>query len=323
MQRYEGWAKIGWVFNDISWKSMGLQLSAVDHTHESYFGSKEYDAKQNSFYANYIYQSIIGNTYHVVKAGASLQYDNYKESLMTQNFDRTEITPGVYGEYTNTVSEKISAVAGLRADYHNHYGAFVTPRLHLRYAPTVRTVIRASAGRGQRTSNVIADNMGYLASSRNFVINGDGSDKPYGLKAEVAWNYGINATQTFELNNREGMVSVDFYRTDFQNQIVVDIDQSTDSVLFYNLDGESYSNSVQLQVNYELLTRLDVRLAYRWYDVQTTYSGELKSKPLVAPHRAFINLAYETPSSWKFDYTINWQGSKVHLLPSLILHSIR
>ncbi|MBY0426769.1 MAG: TonB-dependent receptor, partial [Cytophagales bacterium] len=59
-----------------------------------------------------------------------------------------------------------------------------------------------------------------------------------------------------------------------------------------------------------LIKRLDVRLAYRWYDVKTTYHDELLQRPLIAQHRAFINVAYETKSKWKFDYTLTWNGSK-------------
>ncbi|NNC84791.1 MAG: TonB-dependent receptor [Bacteroidia bacterium] len=309
-QRFEAWSKIGKVFDGMSWKSMGLQLTAISHEHESFFGAREYDAEQQSFYSNYVYQSIIGNTNHQFKTGASFQYDKYKEVLSTEIFNREEMVPGAYFEYTNLVSENFTAVAGLRADYHNNYGEFFTPRLHLRYAINDGLVARASAGKGQRTANIIADNMGLLASSRVINVMGENNDNPYGLDAERAWNYGFNLVQCFKINGKEGTVSADFYRTDFINQIIIDTDRSADSVFVYNLDGESYSNSIQLQVNYEIVKRLDVRLAYRWFDVQTTYNGDLKSKPLLATHRAFANLAYETPNDWKFDYTINWRGSQ-------------
>ena len=71
-----------------------------------------------------------------------------------------------------------------------------------------------------------------------------------------------------------------------------------------------YFSSFQAQLDYELIKRLDVRLAYRWYDVKTSYGGELKEKPLVSNHRAFFNAGYETMKHWKFDFTVNWQGRK-------------
>jgi len=171
-------------------------------------------------------------------------------------------------------------------------------------------VLRLSAGRGQRTAIIIAENMGLLASSRQIEIIQSNSKLGYGLDPEVAWNYGVNLTQSFRLAHRDGAISADFYRTDFVNQVVVDIDNSPQEVLFYNLAGKSYANSAQIQVDYEIVQRFDIRLAYRWYDVKTDFTSGRLQKPLSAQHRAFLNLAYETRNHWKFDCTVQWQGEK-------------
>ena len=310
LKRIEGWTKIGKVNENKPYQSIGLQLSGALHDQHSYFGLNNYDASQGTFYANLLFQSMIGNTNHKYRTGISFQYDDYKENLNLERFDRTEMVPGAFFEYTYSFHEEINIVAGVRADYHNLYGAFVTPRLHVRYAPTKTTVFRLSAGKGQRTANILSENSGLLASSRRIVIQGDNSNQPYGLNPEVAWNYGINVNQDFTLDYRHGAVSFDYYRTDFINQIIVDLDHSPQQAVFYNLDGQSYSNSLQLQLDYELIKRFDFRLAYRWYDVKTTFGNELRSKPLVSENRAFINLAYETRKLWKFDYTINWKSQK-------------
>jgi outer membrane receptor for ferrienterochelin and colicin len=310
MRRLEGWAKVGKVFPDMPWKSTGIQLSAAAHRHNSYFGLRNFDATQQSLYANWIYQSIIGNTNHKFKTGASVQYDNFNEALDSMEFTRTETIPGAYFEYAYSNRELLDVVAGVRADYHNVFGPFITPRLHLRYAVNENTVLRASGGRGQRTPSIIAENIGLLASSRQIIIEGDSTLPGYGLRPEVAWNYGANLTQTFRIAKREGAFSVDFYRTDFVNQVVIDIDRSPQQAVFYNLTGRSFSNSFQAQLDYELLRRFDVRMAYRWYDVRTTFGSELLQKPLQAQHRAFANLAYTTLDKWSFDYTVQWQGAK-------------
>jgi outer membrane receptor protein involved in Fe transport len=67
---------------------------------------------------------------------------------------------------------------------------------------------------------------------------------------------------------------------------------------------------MQMQVDYQLLRRLDLRIAYRWLDVRSDYRAGLLSRPLIAKHRAFANLAYETRNKWKFDYTIQWLGGQ-------------
>lgn len=310
LKRLEAWAKLGKVFADKPWQSLGLQVSGSGHKQDSYFGRNEYVGEQQSFYANFLFQSIIGNTNHTFKTGASFQYDKYQELLNNTQYDRQEVVPGAYVEYAYNFLTRFGLVAGLRGDYHNLFGAFVTPRLHMRYALTDNAVLRASAGRGQRTASILSENNGLLASSRQWLILGQDPDKPYGLEPEVAWNFGLNLTQNFQLDYRDGIVSFDFYRTHFINQIVVDLDQNPQQVAFYNLDGSSYSNSFQAQVDYELIKRLDFRVAYRWYDVKTTYNGTLLEKPLVASHRAFVNLAYQTRNHWNIDFTLNWQGSK-------------
>lgn len=309
-KRYEAWLKLGKIFKHKHGRSIGFQASGSLHDFDSYFGLTNYVGKQESVYSNLIFQDLIGNSSHKYRTGLSLQYDRYDEKLGLTDFNRTEYTPGAYFEYTYQQADVFSLVAGIRGDYNNFYGSFVTPRLHIRYVPIENIVIRASAGRGQRTVNVIAENNGLLASSRIWILPEIRNDKVFGLDPEVAWNYGINVTKNFTLDYREGALSVDFYRTDFENQVVIDLDNNAQEISFYNLKGQSFSNSFQIQLDYELIKRLDVRLAYRFFDVQTTYHDQLLQKPLVSKHRAFINLGYHTRSNWKIDYTLNWQGEK-------------
>ncbi|RQO30952.1 TonB-dependent receptor [Taibaiella sp. KBW10] len=313
VNRLETWAKIGKVFPNKPYKSMGLQLSGVFHDQSNRYGARTYDGSQQSFYANYIYQTIINNTNNIIKFGASAQYDKYKEQFNNTPLNRTEVVPGAFVEYAYKYLTKFNAVMGLRADYHNLFGAFLTPRLHLRYAPAENTAIRASIGRAQRTANFLAENMGFMASSRAFQLNGTDINTmqsgAYPFKPEVAWNMGLNLTQKFRLNYRDGTFGIDYYFTNFTNQIVVDMEQYN-AVNFYNLDGKSYSHSIQAQVDYELIRNLDIRLAYRFYDIKTDYVSGSKEKPLVAAQRAFANIGYETKNNWKFDYTVQWIGAK-------------
>ena len=309
IRRYEGFAKIGHVFKKRKGTSMGLQLSGIRHQQDALYGNRSYDAQQTSFYTNLIFQTLLGNTNHVFKGGISNLVDNYTEQFEGYNFTRNEVVPGVFAEYTYTYLTKFSLVAGLRADYHNLFGAFATPRLHLRYAPFENTAIRMSVGRAQRTANILAENIGYMATNRRFMFLGNSSNNPYGMNPEVAWNYGASITQKFRLNYRDGSISADYYYTQFDNQVVVDV-ENANMVRLYNLDGKSFANSFQIQADYEPVRLLDVRLAYRWYDVQTTYTGTEKLRPLVAKHRAFLNVGYETKSKIRFDYTLQWVGQK-------------
>ncbi len=302
--------KLGYVFPKKKYQSIGLMLSLNNYTNNAYYGLNAYNAEQHSFYANLIYQSIIGTTTHKYRTGLSLMNDNYNETFATANFKRKEIVAGAFAEYTFTPNEKLTAIAGLRVDKHNEYGFITTPRLNIKYAFNKNTSLRFSAGSGFRTANIFAENTGLFISSREYNVLNPSSNYGYGLQPEKAWNFGFNILHKFKINDQNGTVSIDAYKTIFDNQTVVDVDNNPQKILFYNLSGKSFSNSIQAEINYELIKKFDVRLAYRFLDVQTNYSGSMLSKPLTAKHRAFINLAYQTKNNWLFDVTTQWIGEK-------------
>jgi outer membrane cobalamin receptor len=304
----EFFSKTGFMFPQ-PYKSLGIITSLRWHERNSLFGIRSYQGIQQSIYLNSIYETIISDTRHKIRTGASFIGDIYDEQFMTNTFDRTELVPGVFGEYTFSDGEKVSVVTGMRFDHHNLYGMFYTPRVHFKYNIAKKTIFRLSAGKGYRTANVFVENSQAFASSRVIVIN----EK---FRPEEAWNGGITITQRYKIGEREGSINFDAYRTEFINQVVTDLEDPR-KVEFYNLDGVSYSNSYQLEVNHEIIERLDLRVAGKIYDVKTEYKSGLQKKPLVPAQRALMNIAYATLyDKWKFDYTVKWTG--VSRIPNTI-----
>ncbi|MEI9920036.1 MAG: TonB-dependent receptor [Bacteroidota bacterium] len=312
--RYEFTGKLAYTFPLHPYKSVGLQVNALTHDQDSYFGYNIYDANEKSVYSNLIYQSIIGSTMHKFKTGFSFLYDRYRENLSLQsgyaNFYRTEVVPGAFVEYNYDDLKKFSLIAGARVDHHNLFGVLFVPRLHLKYDVTPTTSLRLSGGRGIRVANIISENSNFLVSSRQLVLSNLTSTKGYGFKPDNAWNAGLNLSQDFEFNYRPGTITVDYFYTYFQNQVVVDYDNNIHQINFTGLNGKSFSHSFQVQVDYQLVRRLDVRLAYRRVNVETDYLQGRLSRPLIPKDRAFINLAYKTKSEWGFDYTMQRIGSQ-------------
>ena len=309
-QRIEGFAKIGYVFPENRLKSIGLQLASSNYKQDSYFGLTNYKSEQTNGYANLIFQSVIGSVSHKYKLGASINYDNYTEDINTYNFNRKETVSGVFAEYTFSPSEKFDAVLGLRQDYNSLYGWFTTPRAIVRYSPITGTTFRLSSGRGQRTANIFAENLGLFASSRQFdFLNLSNSRNAYGLEPEVSWNSGLTFDQNFQLFGRESGFSMEFFHSNFVNQVIVDLEDPR-KVSFYNLDGKSFSNSFQSEFRFMPAKHLEARFAYRLLDVKTDFQSGRLQKPLTAKHRGFMNLAYNLHTGWSFDYTLNIVGKK-------------
>ncbi|MCG2418233.1 TonB-dependent receptor [Aequorivita sp. F47161] len=312
-QRFDVSAKLGFVNADIPWQSGGLQLAYSHHDQESFFGLNDYNIEHNSLYANFQYNSIISDSRHKIKTGVSATYDGYDELVLTENFSRIENSVGAFFEYNFDNLGNLNFTAGIRGDIHNRLGAFITPRFHLRYTPWDKSAFRISAGRGKRSANIFTENQQLFATSRSINILGNGGDI-YGLDPEIAWNFGASYMQGFNLFGRGADITVDFYRTDFENQIVVDWENPTE-VNFYNLEGESYSNNYQVEFNYNPFQNFDMKLAYKYYDVETTYLSGTKKNPLTPNHRFFANASYETHQTknggnWKFDATFNYLGEQ-------------
>ncbi|KFF14057.1 TonB-dependent receptor [Chryseobacterium soli] len=313
ISRFQVWNKTGYVFKGKPYQSLGWMNQYVYHQQDSFFGLRNYFGKQQTYYSNLIFESIIGNTNHKYKAGASFMYDGYDETYLIDHFKRNEIVPGVFAEYTLT-GLKYTLVAGARADFHNLAGTQFTPRLNFKYDFTPKTILRLSAGRGFRTANVFAENQQYFASNRSIQILQNGGNI-YGLKPEIAWNYGASMQQEFKLFGRKSSIVADFFRTDFQDQVLVDLDRSPQELTFYNLEGKSFANSFQTQWDFMPFKNFDVRLAYKYYDVQADYLDGRREIPFMAKHRGFVNLGYATNKNthegfWSFDTTLNWVGKQ-------------
>ncbi|MBI1224244.1 MAG: TonB-dependent receptor [Bacteroidetes bacterium] len=299
--------------------SIGFIYSGSLHDMKNQFGNTHYDGKQRNFYANLIYASFIGTTDHKLNVGASFQYDDYDEFLNDTDFSRTEAMPGVFGEY-NFTRDKFGLIAGLRFDHHNRYGFFATPRLNMKYNFNDNTILRLSGGRGVRTAQILSENMAVMASNRQFVV--DQSQ----LKIEDAWNAGLNFTKNFKIAGKSASLVADLYRTQFVNQVVMDMESEQGKVLFYNLDGKSFSNSLLVLGSWAPFKGFDMKLAYKLNDVKVSYKlySDPVQRPLMARHRGLVTLNYETPNKlWMFNSNMQITGKQrfahSHGVPSSLI----
>ena len=224
--------------------------------------------------------------------------------------DRIEIVPGVFGEYTFTGS-RLSAVVGARGDYHNLFGVQFSPRLHLKYILTEWTDLRFTVGKGWRVPNYMIDNISLLASSRTWIA-------PDTIVPEVSWNIGGSVVQSFKLFGQTGSLALDFYHTQFENQMIVDRDVDYDQVVFKNLNGKSFSNSFQAELSVSPSKTVDLRFAYKYLDVRASYGESIQQQVMLPVHRGFFNFGYKTRNKrWEFDMTFSVFGES--RLPQTLL----
>lgn len=305
--RVELFSKNGFILDADRNESVALIVAGSYHDQQSAYASGRYNVYETGIYASLMYESEFGRR-HKLAAGMNFNYDKFAqrgnviESVASWWRDADETVGGAYAEYTWTPAEQLTVMAGLRGDYSSLHRWFATPRLHIKYAPAPWLDLRASAGKGYRTTFVLPENNYLLASSRTLHIARD-------LRQESAWNYGLSASFYIPAGGRDVTVNAEWYYTDFINQVVADMDRDAHSVYFYNLDGRSTSNVFQIDVGYELFRGFTLLGAYRWMDVKCTYDGRTMRKPLTSRYKGLLTASYETRlKKWQFDLTVQFNG---------------
>lgn len=341
--RVEGFMKNGIVFDEESGMSLGIIAAGSYHDQDNHYGCTTWRASQANGYLNAIFQNTWSNEHHhhhhgdaeeeahelshKLSAGVSLNYDQYWETLLNTPttygtaptvFDRRELTPGVFAEYTLTHGEQLSLIAGIRGDWSTRYGLFATPRLNVRYAPFAWWTLRGSVGLGYRSPNIVADNSGLLASTRIW-LPGYSADLAIGAHQERSMNAGVTTVFDIPIGKRNLQISAEYYFTNFMDGVMVDLDASPNTVVLYNLrdipGSRSLSHTAQIEASMEVLRGWTVTAAFRYNDVrQTSFntatdSYELREKALQNKFKGLITMSYVTPlKKWQFDVTAQFNG---------------
>ncbi|MDR2775333.1 MAG: TonB-dependent receptor [Tannerella sp.] len=310
--RIEGFTKQAYIIHPDKAENVAFILSGSRHEQRSTYDRTPYNIYQNNIYASLMYEKEF-LPMHSISTGLSLNYDDFDENITRDGektvFDRKEIVPGAYLQYTYNLNDKFILLAGIRADHSSIYNFFVTPRIHLKYNPLEWLHVRASAGKGFRTANVLTENNFLLSSSRKMII----ADH---LDQEEAWNTGMNFSFYIPLGGKDLTINSEWYYTNFNKQVVTDMDSNPHEVRFYNLNGKSYSNSFQVEATYPFpfLRGFILTGAYRYTDTKTDYrnvDGVVYSlkKPLVSDYKGLLTASYLTPlKKWQFDVTGHFNG---------------
>lgn len=314
-ERYESYMKHAFILNEAHGTNVAFMGNVSLHKQDASYGIKQYSVNEKNAYASLIFETNF-TPEHNLSAGLSLNHDYLHQRLLlpagvvpadygnryplTRGIE-SETTPGAYVQYTYNLHNRIIAMAGLRVDHSNVYGTFFTPRFHLKWMPADLLTIRLSAGKGYRSPHALAENNYLMASGRRLIIDN--------LEQEVAWNYGTSLSFLIPIGKQTLKLNADYYYTHFLSQTLIDYDTNPQELHITNLNGKSYSHTVQIDASYLLFKGLDLTAAYRYNLVKATYGGRLMWKPLQSRYKALLTASYKTPLGlWQFDATAVLNG---------------
>ena len=277
-------------------QSLGIVYNIKHQEIDGFFGLKNFSGLEKRGYINVIYDDIIGTSDHKIKVGTSFVAIDISQKADTLSQKRMELVPGIFAEYTYT-GRRLTGVFGSRYDYHSIFREQFSPRVHLKYLLSEMTDLRFTAGKGWRVPNFIIDNISLLASSKQWIA-------PSETKPEISWNIGGSLVHEMKIFERKASISLDFYHTRFENQLIVDRDDAINAIVFSNLKNSSFSNSFQTEFSFSPIKNLDIRLAYKFLDVEAKYGNEMRQQVMIPRQRGFVNIAYITRNKrWEYDFT--------------------
>ena len=320
-----GYLKVGVPLNEENSQNIALVADYNYQEMDSHFGATDYVAGQHSAFANLLYQNVISDS-HKFTVGLNGTFDRYDEVFMRkiwfegrENMAGNNVpyvtdlaNAGVFGEYTYSHGDALSVIAGLRGDWFNHVSDGkskfrVSPRVTLRYMPIDEIVIRANGGRGLRYSTPLVDNIGVFSTGKRF----DGAYNEHIL--EDAWTFGGNITYYLPFGvSSNTYLSVDYFRTQFDQQMVVDYERYANQISFYALDGNrSFTDNIQLDFSVDPIERFNITVTARYTNARIELAGRgLVEKPMTSRFKGVLNLQYATNlNKWIFDFTASLNGS--------------
>lgn len=302
-RRYDLWTKNAFVIDPDDGRNVALMLNYSNQTNDGIYGTKRLDSRQSTFYGSLMFETD-ANAPHSLSAGISLNHDRFRhrtdfaEPLMRT----TETVPGAYAQYTFNHDEKIVTMVGLRYDHSNLFGNFITPRAHVKWNVTPAVALRASAGKGYRTVNTLAEYSYLLTSTIPVRFNS-------AFGRDEAWNFGASASWSFSLWKRNFSISGEYYYTTFDKQLIADRESNPMLIDIVQSDARSFSHTIQVEATAEVFKGLSLTGAYRYNDVRETYSGTLDRKALVPRYKGLLTASYTTPLElWQFDATVQFNG---------------
>lgn len=281
-----------------------LDYSISNHEQDSYYGADFYRASQNIFFTNLIWDKMLSS--HQLTTGLTSRYQTYDDNTIAtesngENTPDNQYIPGLFLQDEWSVSERFTALSGLRLDHYEDHGLIPAPRLSLKYKPGDWTTLRSNFGTGFRIVNLFTEDHAFVTGQREVVIEEE-------LKPEESYNFSLNVNHIYTLGASQGMLDIDAYYTHFTNKITPDYSLE-DEIRYANTDGFAVSKGIGISIQQELAFPLAFNAGINFQNVAEKENGEKRDIEF-APKWTGIFTANYVHKRWKttFAYTTRLTG---------------
>jgi hypothetical protein len=286
-----------------------LQFRVADHSHQDYYGLRQYTGTEWGIDTRAIYTYTLDNAVDQFRIGLNYHYNIIRENLDTLQLHRNESYGGGFVGYETSLGKKFHLSSRFNILYHNIAKWVLVPHLKLDFKLHEHFAANIFGGGGMRFANVLNENQRFLLSNRTIEIK-----EP--LEAERAWNYGGSFvySQWWKGVDLMSTLKFQFKHTLYENKIIADLDQDAYTLAFYNLDGKAEKFSFELDAHVQWTAlRLDLGIDYRFDWYAATINQVYQQLPLQSMHTMMVDIGYRQKLNYyrkyiDFETQLYWYG---------------
>ena len=237
--------------------------------------------------------------------GINFLRDDFKkgqtDTLKIQNFNNA--TFGVFLQNNHKFADdKLTLESGIRLDKHNRYGWFVLPSVAALYKITDAFSIRAGAGLGYKSPNILAVTTNEYDVRQLKMPSADlKAEKSIGGNIEWNWHKILGEEATLYLNQSFFITNVDNPTELVQNtEGYVTLKNFTKPLVTKGID-----NYVRLHIG-----AWEIYFGYTFTSPKKTYDTQQPYLTLTPAHRLATTLVYEIEGKWRFGIEASFNGKQ-------------
>jgi outer membrane receptor for ferrienterochelin and colicins len=298
---YQALLKTGWELDEVKESSIAVVSRFNFASQSGNLAHDLIDLQQTYASVSPIYQSNLKSENQKIKLGLNLLYNDENERIGSLIFKKNEQVAGAFTEL-NLKNSWMSSTLGLRADYHNSLGLFVSPRASVTFNPSENHVLKLSSGAGFRTPTYLTEAMSYMISNRQVYL-------PTELKAEKAINSGLSYKYTYKFLGNNCTLEASYFLTLFQNQLILNVENPRELKLEY-LTNNSRAQSFQIDNQFQFNQNWSLKLSYKNDQTISLFDNEQKNIPLLKNDKYLANLYWvSTKEKYRVSTTLLVNGS--------------
>lgn len=289
-----------------SWRPGGdprlrLEGSWNYHHQDSWYGDTPFHATQWTGFLQGVWTRPVRGGHEWVVGGA-LRAHAYDDETPATPVPERRLVPGMFSQLEARLGAPATALAGLRLDRHPDHGAILSPRLSLRWTPTLATILRLNAATGFRVVNLFTEDHAALTGARTVEVVET-------LRPERSMTLTAGLQQVLAVGDEALTLEADAFLTRFSNKISPDYDTHPDRIIYRNLRGHAVTRgtSVSLSLPQGPLP-IGLQIGGTWQRVETREGGVTRALEFAPVFKGEFTISHEREGP---GLTLDWSGRVV------------